>query len=49
MTFQSHYMTLAISIMDGYDLSNKVHHKCLPKQIGDTILVVEFIAVSTTK
>ena len=37
------YMTLAINVMDGYDFSNKAHHKCLPKQIGDTILVIEFI------
>ena len=44
MTFQCHYMTLAINIKDGYDdLSNKAHHKCLPKQISDTILVIEFI------
>ena len=43
MIFQFLDIALAINKMVGYDLSNKVHHKCLPKQIGDTILVIEFI------
>ena len=40
-------IALTINKMDEYDLSNRLHHKCMPKNRDDTVLVIQFITGKT--
>ena len=39
-------IALTINKMDGYDLSNRLHHKCMPQEIDDTVLVIQLMGGS---